>query len=291
MLTEFYDEAKKYPNNLFCFFEGEDEKYYLPRIKSFYSIGDERIRHHSCNGKNNVLDVIKILNKKPEYTNIKKMFFIDKDFESLSDLEENVFETPCYSIENLYVNENCFGRLMVGHCGLNHSTIDFNKSMHDFNQTFSLFNDSVLIFNSWLKCQIKRGSKSRLNLKNVKVTSWFNNISINKVEPIAILQKSFFESQYPESTPIDEKEIDEEKEFFKTISKPEYSFRGKNQLEFFIKYLSVLNVEINSKKYLLGKHFKSKLECFSSNPLEFLSQYADTPDELTNFFRKLHYSF
>lgn len=95
---------------LFCFFEGEDAKYYGVRIKE--NLPEVDWEGISCGGKLKVEEVYNVLkiHENPSYQVAKKAFFIDRDFdEPLSEeLRKDIYETPCYSIENFYTTEDCF---------------------------------------------------------------------------------------------------------------------------------------------------------------------------------------
>ena len=82
---------EKGKNCFFCFFEGKDNAYYVPRIKSF----TENYYPIQCGGRDKVLAVHRLITYHFEYDKYKKGFFIDRDFnEPLQSLEPPVFETP-----------------------------------------------------------------------------------------------------------------------------------------------------------------------------------------------------
>ena len=97
---------------LFCFFEGEDVKYYGHRL--------EILNHElkwagiNCGGKGVALKLKVLISENRSYFHARTVFFLDPDFDDVELLreEENVYITPCYSVENLYVNEVVFKRIM-----------------------------------------------------------------------------------------------------------------------------------------------------------------------------------
>lgn len=74
--SNFMLSTRQYPTHLFCFFEGKDNPYYIPRIKKFTS----NCLPINCGGREVVLEVHRLISAKPEYSNYKKAFFIDRDF-------------------------------------------------------------------------------------------------------------------------------------------------------------------------------------------------------------------
>lgn len=106
---EFNLYTRQNKDGLFCFFEGKDNAYYVPRIKHF----TDNYHPIMCGGRDKVLDVYRLINIHREYDKYKKAFFIDRDFnEPLAPHNPPIFETPCYSIENFYVSVNVFKEIL-----------------------------------------------------------------------------------------------------------------------------------------------------------------------------------
>ena len=74
--AEFVDSTAKLPNHLFCFFEGKDNDYYVPRIKRHTN------DYHpiKCGGRSKVLEVYNLIKNQFVYEKYKKAFFIDDLF-------------------------------------------------------------------------------------------------------------------------------------------------------------------------------------------------------------------
>ena len=54
------------------------------------------------------------------YEKVCTMFFVDRDYDfSQKQIDEDLFVTPCYSIENLYVQRECFVNILQSEFGLN----------------------------------------------------------------------------------------------------------------------------------------------------------------------------
>ena len=60
---EFALSTRKYPNHLFCFFEGKDNPYYVPRIKRFTS----HYQPIKCGNRDSVLKIHTLISNRPEY--------------------------------------------------------------------------------------------------------------------------------------------------------------------------------------------------------------------------------
>ena len=88
VFTELTRLYKQYPSALYCFFEGEDGKYYGIRIKNI--IRPEKDVHLSCKGKEGVLGIHRMLSARKYYANVRAAYFIDRDFDkSISELGLN----------------------------------------------------------------------------------------------------------------------------------------------------------------------------------------------------------
>src|SRR5687767_8000501 len=100
-----YYGAKK--DDLFLFFEGLDDKlYYIPAILRFRNI--EQIECFICDGKRNVLAIRQLVENEIG-DSARALFFIDRDFDALLNLETfpapHLYVTDSYSFENTIVGE------------------------------------------------------------------------------------------------------------------------------------------------------------------------------------------
>ena len=100
VLFKKFTEAHEYfETHAFCFYEGEDGKYYNARVARYWG---SNVITQVAGKKKEVLKVMQKIQSDPLYTNVCTMFFIDRDYdESLANTNNDLFETPCYSIENL----------------------------------------------------------------------------------------------------------------------------------------------------------------------------------------------
>ena len=76
--TRFCQDLKGHENCVFCFFEGEDIKYYGPRIEQFTNYSSSEIVNYNCNGRDEVEKAFTMITKKAEYNNINMMFISTK---------------------------------------------------------------------------------------------------------------------------------------------------------------------------------------------------------------------
>ena len=282
--TKFCQDIKGHEDCIFCFFEGEDVKYYGPRIEQYTEYSFSKIINYNCNGREEVEKVFALITKKTVYDKINKMFFIDKDYLPSEEANANLYQTPCYSIENFYSSVECFGRIINREFGINTIDADYNKCICDYTNRLHEFHNNTSLLNIWLYCQrLKEESekKEAIILSDFKMSKLFSNISIKQLElkkPITIeTLKGFFPNAYE----ISNEQIDDIQQSWKSKTiKP--VFRGKFELEFLRRILESLITENKSRTYF-SRFYKCVRLSPGINMLSSFSTYADTPNCLVEF--------
>ncbi len=150
----FTTQFDKNSNTIFCFYEGEDGKYYDEKIRrysdDFYTIVAEN--------KTQVLDTFRLISNKKEYCSSRKMFFIDRDFDDNTDyINEDIFITDGYSIENYYVNDSTLEKILQSEFSINKEDNDFKTCFDIFHDDYNEFNKLIVEFNALAK--IRRQKK------------------------------------------------------------------------------------------------------------------------------------
>lgn len=99
----FSDEVSRHGNSLpYCFVEGYDRPYYQPRVEAW----SKKSSFIPCGNKKNVIKLNDFVSKRHTYNNLKKLYFVDKDYDENSTLSGEIFVTDGYSVENYYCSEN-----------------------------------------------------------------------------------------------------------------------------------------------------------------------------------------
>ena len=142
----FVDNHEKFQSHVFCFYEGEDGKYYNHRIKEI--LGDCIIPITTGN-KSETIKIWRKIKYESKYDWVKKMFFIDRDMDEVPpDKDTNLYITPCYSIENLYVDTIVFSNVLESEFSINKTEIDFVRCIELFNDLHVQFNEHMVDFNT-----------------------------------------------------------------------------------------------------------------------------------------------
>lgn len=263
--TEFISDRKYYKTHAFCFYAREEGKYYNPRVEKKF----KKIISYEVRNKREVLKLLRRITSTDLYSNVCVMFFVDRKYDSnMNVYNEELFETPCYSIENLYVQRECLEKILRSKFRLNETDNDFAKCMQDFEQRVTEFNNQILEFNAlvylrkekdvdYLFDSVKTSHMIKVNVAKVSKTAEYDNI-INRIK---------------EKLKIDNKEIEEAKNELINNGNFMQNFRGENQLDFFVEFVNDFkckNVHIN----------------ITMSRLSELSQYALTPSSLESFLEK-----
>lgn len=284
IFVKFINNTKYHKSYAFCFYEGEDGKYYDPRIRVLFN---DRFITYPVGNKIEVLKLLHRLNENMVYNDVCMMFFVDRDYdESLTGKYRNLFETPCYSIENLYAQKACFCYILRSEFGLNIGDEDFDKCVSDFEIRMNEFNNYLLEFNALVYLRRKKSSSnSDFSFSKSIKTSHLVESNIFQITKSSRYQETI--DKIKTTLSLDDESIIQAKIELEKRDDFLNNFRGKNQLDFFVSI--VMNLKLLNRN---NEYFKIKLKHvhidITTNRLSELSQYAITPDSLNDFLHE-HY--
>jgi len=285
--TEFVLSCSKKEHSLYCFFEGdEDKRYYRIRINKEFD-------NFTCGGKDNVKKVFELINNHEVYKRKNTLFFTDKDY-SNEKTNNNIYVTPCYSIENFYSNQDVLADILENEFNLKKTDNDYKTITKKYTILQKKFHEELLIFNAWLACQndirTEKLLKTYLSIDD-KIKSYFQGIVKNHLVGIRnfddLKNIEFIENLFSKAPKVEEKQLSNKVEEFKKHNH-DCIFRGKFEIKFMISFLQQLKNEIGRKHSL--SIFESKQKCTLEfkfeNLISTLSQYAITPTCLENFIHQ-----
>lgn len=268
-------------SDLYCFFEGRDSQYYSPRIKS---ITKRKYHPISCGNKKSVIDVHKWLSTHTDYSKYPKVFFVDRDFDNKIGIAE-LYETPCYSVENFYVNAECLSEILKNEFGLTEIDVEYKSIITLFEKELDNFSQATLLFNAWYAAlktkKYKEGLKSTCVSLSDKLPNDFVCLKIGSITSNYDLQKIM--DKFPDAIKVSEDEIKVES-LKLNCAEIHQKIRGKYQFSFFYEFLRFIIDDANNKKTILKK--KTKFNIDKANMYGQLSQYAITTECLTNYLTK-----
>lgn len=274
-----------FPNDLFCFIEGKDAPYYHFRIKSEF--GGE-IHYVNCKGKKNVLKVKEIIDEHREYDSFKTNYFIDRDFDlSFKDTYENLYETPCYSIENLYCTPSSVKEILKCEFQILETDKEF-KTIYDlYIKLLNDYSNAILLFNAWYSLQKEKsrilGVPNNVNLEN-SLPKGYIHVSLEEINSNYDLDK--IKSSFPDSIEISHAELTSRMKELNDENIHQ-NLRGKYVFSFLVQFIRELITDANTKgkqKYLSKK---AKFNIDNNTALSSLSPYAETPKCLKEFVKKI----
>jgi hypothetical protein len=287
---EFALSTSERPNHLFCFFEGKDNSYYVPRIKNvttdYYPV--------KCGNKSAVLAVYALIVNNPEYKKYKLGFFIDRDFnQSIGVKTPPIFETPCYSIENLYVSLSVFNEILTNEFHLSATTDKqlFGTLLKLYEDRQKEFHSAVLLLNAWYACLIEKKERD-----SVEIGVTLNDLKFNQIVEIKldnVIQKYDIENLkaiFPNAIEIDEVTLNQKFNLFKSIEQHKV-FRGKYEMEFLLQIIKkILSDSYSSHSVVPTKirfSFGNGSTLSQEQLLNIFSTYAETPQELKDYLQRV----
>lgn len=279
IFMQFVSQRKYHKTYAFCFYEGEDRKYYNSRLRDRFN---DKIITYAVGNKKEVLKLLKKIRSGKLYdkSNVCMMFFVDRDYDE-SKLGEDVdlFETPCYSIENLYVQKECLKKILQEEFGMNPIDNDFKKCLQIFEDREREFNEHILEFNALLYLRRRQSdSNSNCFFGSVK-TSHIVNIELNAISKASKYEETIMGIK--SSLNFKMEDIEKSKAILVEKGECSLNFRGKNQLDFVSSFIKCLK-KIKREDGYLENIYNSHLD-ITANRLSELNQYAITPSCLVNF--------
>lgn len=270
VFTEFTRFYKQYESALYCFFEGEDGKYYTIRVKTIAKLSKDICMR--CDGKEGVLGIHRMLSSRKYYANAKTAYFVDRDFDKLICIKE-IYETPCYSLENFYTSIQCFSEILKNEFKLTELNENHQRCISLYTNLQNKFHDAVELLNAWIACQ--RDRATRIDISSLSVLD-FVSVELSGI----IVEYSIDDliSKFPAAPHLTSEELDNKKAELISQTRQK-SFRGKFEIEFLDIFLKKLTEEANKGSY---PYFDCKVKVVLNSSkrtiISSLSQYADTPD-------------
>ncbi len=285
--SRYCQEKKKYQDYLFCFFEGEDAKYYFPRIEKYSGYEYNRIIQYNCGGKKGVLKALSLVEKNIDESLVAKAFFIDSDYDTTKYSNPFLYQASCYSIENFYTSKEAFSKILNREFGINTMERDYLKCCSDYTKRQREFHDETIYINSWLSCQRLEEEYSedhKIVLSDFKISKLFSEITIDNIISKGEINREKIEELFPNSINIEEGEIERKLNYFKNGDMGSL-FRGKFEIEFLKKIIDSLKIKNKAGGYFSKKYASVHIDP-NINTLSTLEDYADTPQSLIDFLEQ-----
>ena len=279
--TEFVNCKKFHKDNAFCFYEGEDGKYYNKRIKEI--IGNQVIEI-IVGDKSNVIKLWERFKQDTVYKDVIKMFFVDRDMDDIpTEIDDDLYITPCYSIENLYANETTFLNVIETEFMINKCDNDYKICKDMFNYTFKKFCDEMIDFNGLVMIRKNKGiSHNLIDFSEYKISKM---VEVTLDDVVRKSEYDCLKTELLAQMNSCEQELSECIRLLIENNNYVNDFRGKQQLDFLVKQIENLKLD-NDKLCKLTKKRNNIKICITKNRLSELSMFAITPQCLIDFISK-----
>ncbi|GAA0882860.1 DUF4435 domain-containing protein [Sphingobacterium paramultivorum] len=263
-------------DKLFCFFEGKDASYYSYRVELVFK---EKYLNFFCKNKANVVKMYKKIHlKKSDYL---LAFFIDRDFDE-PNTNQDIYETPTYSIENLYCNCATLAKILKNEFYINTVDDEYEPIMDLFKRELDDYSNKILLFNSWYHSLKKRKILEGLESTNVslddKIPNDFLDLKIGNITSFYTLDK--IKEKYKSAIEVSEEEINNSKQILLSKGLPN-SLRGKFMLNFLIEFCSYLCADSKREKVFIKQNINFHTDKVIA--LSHLKSYAVTPECLMDY--------
>lgn len=280
---------EKNPTMIFVAFEGEDAKYYNIRIKE--ATGGATYTPIPCKGKQDVLKLSDRVLSDAKLQNTKIFFFVDRDFDDNSSIESigNIYLTPCYSIENLYMHESAVREIIISEFDVDcfNDLSELNLLLGLYKEMLSQFIEAITPLNAWIIIQreLEREVDGKIQLSG-KSLNKFVKIDLGLVEKIYCIED--MKTIFPKAAIVADDVVNAKIREISSKDKVNY-FRGKYFTEFLRNFLELLKTDSKSEcpKFFKKKTTKAKIMLTRDNIISELSQYAYTPSCLREFLSKI----
>lgn len=286
---DFLNDIKLDEHKVFCFFEGEDRKYYMKRLVKSLNLSLDSIKSYQCNGKKEVIRILEILRARNYDAIYNTLFFIDKDYDKI-DIEHNkLYITDAYSIENYYVSKSTFGRILQIEFGMNTGSKDFEKCLLLYEENLYKFCLSIIdlskilhyfVFNNYEDINGKK-----ITINDFKISKHFHQYNFESINPKVNLDIGYFCGVFGLSLHSDIC-FDDSTEYLSDdiVNRT----RGKFLIEFLKCSINLLK-EKNANRTYFSKYYQSASINIDNNILSILSDYAETPESFINFIDNLEF--
>jgi Protein of unknown function (DUF4435) len=289
ILQRILKDIGKDPLLVVCCFEGKDSGYYGVRIKTILS--QLPTGFYNCFGKTNLRKIYHLLNFNEALTNIRMMFFFDRDYDNeLESLDaERCYITDGYSVENYYTSDSAFKAIIRSAFFGDHIYTDEDEACIQvltdmYDRFFREFHCKIKLFNywAWVHRKVRPEAEGRINLSEIDkgelVTVQLGSIA-------AAYSLATLNAQFPDRRPAEQEELDKAVLWFETRNR-RLAFRGKQESRFFSKLINTLVERAAKGISPFKKKLRPGIRVSYKEFVDDLSQFADTPVSLQEFLQK-----
>jgi hypothetical protein len=297
---KFLQQYKFQGKTIHLFFEGNDDlSFYMNFIQNTYP-NDFTFYYYNCQGKGNVLQNYNDINW-TTYNKNRGLFFTDKDLDDLlainNPIDENIFETQYYSIENYIVNKEVFKRFLREICSIKNEDI-INELEKKFEEELKVFHELITTVMAYaIFC---RKNNLDLRLKDIELSNLFkvkpdltisqavNKTYTSKFDYISKATKTSYKTNFRQLLSISKQ--------LKRIEEPKIFVRGKYELWFFFSFcrqtitqvVPKINQKIKERNKATGERTSKcnvHIDLKEQNILQIVAPRVKMPEDVALFLK------
>lgn len=264
---------------IYCFVENYDLCFYPRRVND---ITGRTARGIPCDGKKNVLATYALISSKHEYDKYTQRYFVDADFDDNSSIDKHIYVTPCYSIENLYVDTTVVSDILENEYKIRRTDPSgkHEKTLNLFKSELANFHSCVLLFNAWYRTIKLKGIDSN---NGVYLEDSFPSYLYKyQIKPTTTCKYSIrdIEKMFPKAPKTTAEEIERSKAY---LANPK-RLRGKYEIQFLYIFLEFLNTDsITAREYTV---LHRGITWDRKRMISSLEQYVPTPHDMRSYIKK-----
>lgn len=281
LFVRFENKAAQYGKEIvYCFVEDFDMAFYSGIIDHVLGKRWDSIR---CKGKENLLGIYHYLKDMEAYKDYAKRFFIDADFDENEGLDDDIYITPCYAIENLFLEDSCVEAILKTEYDIDsvENKDKLDKCMDLYHLRLSQMHEAECDFNAWYAALYQTEGWNR---RGVHLGSRFPKEFIKykmDEEIVPMYTIANIQTRFPAAPIVDENLIRTKKEWLK--ENPLARHRGKYEMEFLAKFLLYLNDDAAGQQNYTTK--KAVPIVALDRMVSLYCQYVVIPDNLKDYIR------
>lgn len=214
--------------------------------------------------------------------NVEIASTIDADFDDNSSIDKHIYVTPCYSIENLYVDATVVSDILENEYKIRRTAPSgkHEKTLNLFKSELANFHSCILLFNAWYRTIKLKGidSNNGVNLED----SFPSYLYKYQIKPTTTCKYSIrdIEKMFPKAPKTTAEEIERSKAY---LANPK-RLRGKYEIQFLYIFLEFLNTDsITAREYTV---LHRGITWDRKRMISSLEQYVPTPHDMRSYIKK-----
>jgi hypothetical protein len=285
LLHEFKTNYDPQRSRVHGFVEGyEDLVFYRSAIQEI--AGPKfRVYMYRCGNKGAVYDAFRRLTA--DGTTKGALFFADKDLSDILGetwpIDESIFVTEVYSIENYFVSRPAFERLCRDLIRVCDFTFAFEPVFAHFENQLCAFHRLMLTVMAWIACA--RAAGLRPNLNNIKLGEVFSLSDDGSVKASKNRLRCIARAAGVDPSKVPFREVRKLRRRFAQID-PKLCIRGKFEMWFMISFTLFFIQKLGTVAEEVGGSVSLRVQINQQNPVETLVGRIPTPAALSAFLTR-----